>query len=383
VNILLITGEYPPQPGGVGDYTRRLAWSLAARGHALHVATIQGGSFVVYDLATDRQSPIISRPSSWGWRIHGHILAAMRALRPDVLHIQYQTGAYAMRPAINLLSWRIGRLRARPRVAVTFHDLLEPYLFPKAGSARRWVTLRLARDADVVVCTNDADAANLAASGLAPVVIPIGSNISVNPPDGYDRAAWRARLGVTNKEPLVAFFGLVSRTKGLDTLLDALFTPHAHPALGRARLLLIGGKATAPQDRVYAAEVDAHIARLGAEPRVIRTGHADEREVSAHLLAADCVALPFRDGASPRRGSLLAALAHGCAVVTTRPELTWDGLGAAALLVPPDDEPDLGAAIARALGDETLRLALGERARSLASQYDWGEIARRHEELYQ
>jgi glycosyltransferase involved in cell wall biosynthesis len=116
---------------------------------------------------------------------------------------------------------------------------------------------------------------------------------------------------------------------------------------------------------------------------VIRTGHADEREVSAHLLAADCVALPFRDGASPRRGSLLAALAHGCTVVTTRPELTWEGLGAATLLVPPDNEPDLGAAIARALGDETLRLALGERARSLASQYDWGEIARRHEELYQ
>src|SRR5690242_17884669 len=72
VKILLITGEYPPQPGGVGDYTRRLARSLAARGHALYVATIQGGSFVVYDLATDRQSPIISRPSSWGWRIHRH-----------------------------------------------------------------------------------------------------------------------------------------------------------------------------------------------------------------------------------------------------------------------------------------------------------------------
>jgi glycosyltransferase involved in cell wall biosynthesis len=384
VKIVLLSGEYPPQPGGLGDYTRRLGEALAARGHALYVATIHDERFVVYGLGDDpnRQSSVVNRQSNWGWSSYRRVLAALGNLRPDVLHIQYQTGAYAMRPAVNLLPWRVKRMRARPRVAVTFHDLLEPYLFPKAGSVRRWVTLRLARDADILICTNDADAAALAARGLSPEVIPIGSNIAQSPPAGYERAAWRARLGVVVGEPLVAFFGLVSRSKGLDTLLDALFGPHAHPALARARLLLIGGEATAPQDRAYAAEAEAQIARLGAAPRVIRTGHADEPAVSAHLLAADCVALPFRDGASVRRGSLLAALAHGCAVVTTRPADGWGALQEAALLTPPGDATALGAAIGRALGDASLRERLGAAARALAAQFGWDEIARRHEQLY-
>ena len=33
----LITGEYPPQPGGVSDYTHRLAGGLAAAGDSVHV----------------------------------------------------------------------------------------------------------------------------------------------------------------------------------------------------------------------------------------------------------------------------------------------------------------------------------------------------------
>jgi len=33
----IITGEYPPQPGGVGDYTRILADGLVAAGDEVHV----------------------------------------------------------------------------------------------------------------------------------------------------------------------------------------------------------------------------------------------------------------------------------------------------------------------------------------------------------
>ena len=385
MKILLLTGEYPPQPGGLGDYTRRLGEALAACGHSVHVATIHAGRFVVYDLGAAGRHPssFILQPSSWGFSSWRPIIAALGALRPDVLHIQYQTGAYGMRPAINLLPWRLGWLEQRPRVAVTFHDLLEPYLFPKAGPARRWATLRLARDADAVVCTNEADAANLARSRLSPAVIPIGSNIAASPPPGYARGAWRAQLGVGDDVPLVAYFGLISRSKGLDVLLDALFGPRASPSLAGARLLLIGGEATSPQDRAYAAAVDAQIARLGAGGRVVRAGHVAEDVVSAHLIAADCVALPFRDGASFRRGSLLAALAHGCAVVTTGAEEAAPQLEGAALLVPPEDATALGAAIARLIADAHLRARLGEGGRALADLFGWGEIVRRHEALYE
>ena len=137
------------------------------------------------------------------------------------------------------------------------------------------------------------------------------------------------------------------------------------------------------------------------------TGHCAEEEVSAHLLAADIAALPFADGASFRRGSLLAALAHGLAVVTTWPTTddrrptTDDRASSAslhrpssivhrplidgenALLVPPGDAPALVAAIERLANNSGLRERLASGGRALAAQFGWDAIAAQHEQLYE
>lgn len=391
MKITLLTGEYPPQPGGVGDYTRRLGLALGGE-HQVEVLTIQGGQLIVYTLPGDDQKChlpdeqiVISarRALTWSPRCWAAVLAALAERRPDWVHIQYQTGAYGMQVGVNLLPWRLRRLPQRPRVAVTFHDLLEPYLFPKAGPLRRWVNLRLARDADAVVTTNAADTAALARAGLRPTAIPIGSNIPVAPPEGYGRAAWRAAHGVDPETLLVAYFGLVSPSKGVDLLVAALAgLPPEIPW----RLLLIGGEATAPQDVRYAAEVRAQIGRLGLADRVTITGQLAPAQVSAHLLAADLAALPFRDGASFRRGSLLAALAHGCPVVTTTPA---DAAAAAqlrhdseALLVPVGSAQALGRSIERLARDPGLRSTIGAHGRALAAQFGWPAIAATHTRLY-
>lgn len=391
MKITLLTGEYPPQPGGIGDYTRRLGLALGGE-HQVDVLTIQGGQLIVYTLPGDDQKchlpdeQIVTsarRGLTWSPRCWDAVRATLAERRPDWLHIQYQTGAYGMQAGVNLLPWRLRRLPQGPRVAVTFHDLLEPYLFPKAGPLRRWVTMRLARDSDAVVTTNTSDAAALARAGLRPTVIPIGSNIPVAPPEGYGRTAWRAAQGIAPEALLVAYFGLLSPSKGVDLLVAALAElPPAIPW----RLLLIGGEATAPQDVRYAAEVRAQIARIGMADRVTITGQLAPAQVSAHLLAADLAALPFRDGASFRRGSLLAALAHGCPVVTTAPadadtsaQLRHD---IEALLVPAGSAQALGRAIERLARSPDLRGAIGARGRALAAQFGWPAIAAAHTRIY-
>ena len=216
------------------------------------------------------------------------------------------------------------------------------------------------------------------------------------PPPGYDRAAWRARLGAGPADTLLAYFGLISRTKGLDTLLAALA---ALPE--RTRLLLIGGGASAPEDRTFAEAIGRQIAALGLAGRVTITGHCPAPDVSAHLLAADIAALPFTDGASFRRGSLLAALAHGLPAITTLPttegrRLTTDdrepaeqfGLPRLAdrenvLLVPPGDPAALAGAIRALAGSPELRARVGAGGRALAAEFGWERIAERHTALYQ
>jgi len=374
MNITLLSGEYPPQPGGIGDYTRRLAKALSSQAYQVTVITIRDGALLMLEPQDDQTERIIgvlrsSTPLDWSHRCWPFVIAAL------------DQRAYAMRPGINLLPWRLRQLKRRPRIAVTFHDLLVPYLFPKAGPVRGWVNRRLAADADAVIATNAADTTTLRTQlpRLHLATIPIGSNIAVAPPPGFSSTAWRATLGVTPQELLVAYFGLLSPSKGVDQLVAAL------ARLERPwRLLLIGGAATAPQDVAYAGRLHEQIRSYGLTERIIKTGHIVDAEVSAHLLAADCVALPFRDGASFRRGSLLAAFAHGCPVITTTAADPADAatLAEAAMTLPPDDSDALATALDRLADAPELRQRLSQAGRALATHFEWDTIAAQHAAVY-
>ncbi len=386
-----VSAEYPPDPGGVGDYTRLLSRALIERGHTVVVATSERAG-VERTEEVFEDPPRISVAGDWSWRSIGPLLRTIAVTRPEVVHIQYQTGAYHMRLAINLLPFVLRRRSGRPRIVVTAHDLRLPYLLPKAGSLRRFVTHRLLQGADAVIVTNAADYRRLAGHGHAdpnlfladqPIpatIIPIGANVLPRPPEGYSREAWRRNAGICDGEIVVAFFGLASPSKGLRELVKALA---ATPAF--IQLLVVGGEAQSGRDRTYAAEVYADVGRLGLDDRVRFTGYCDPPAVSAHLLAADIGALPFLDGASYRRGSLLALLAHGLPVITTRPEAPLEPPledGEQALLVAPGAIAELSAAIERLASGPPLRARLGANGRALLQHFTWPSIAAAHEAVY-
>jgi hypothetical protein len=116
--------------------------------------------------------------------------------------------------------------------------------------------------------------------------------------------------------------------------------------------------------------------------RVEVTGPCSAADVSAHLLAADLAVLPFLDGASYRRGSLLAALAHGVPTITTAPQTLLippllDGLHAR--VVKKTDVTMLGKAIMELAVDEATRAQLATGGRTLAARFAWSSIAAQHE----
>ncbi|MBU6333028.1 MAG: glycosyltransferase family 4 protein [Chloroflexi bacterium] len=373
-HIALLTGEYPPQPGGVGDYTWHLAGALGRTGWRTTVLTGAGPA-----------APGVCRLplAGWGptaWRV---LRAALAALQPDILHIQYQTGAYQMRPLVNLLPWL---LRRRLPVAVTAHDVLVPYLFPRAGALREWVNRRLFGDAVLTIATNQADAQTLRAWHPEPArvaCIPIGSNIAVASDARARGSAYRTTLGLADDAALVGFFGLISRTKGLIELLDALARLPA-----TAHLVVIGGASPNEDDQQFAAAVRRHAERLGLTSRLHITGHLPPADVSAWLLACDLIALPFSDGASFRRGSLLAALTHGTPLVTTgaggiaAPDGRVLRDGHEVALVPPGDAAALAAALERLLADRPTAACIGSAGQAFSQAFGWDAIATQHIERY-
>jgi glycosyltransferase involved in cell wall biosynthesis len=275
-----------------------------------------------------------------------------------------------------------------PRIVTTFHDLRVPYLFPKAGFVREWVTRVLAQSCDAVIATNDDDDSKLETWNLKHLeLIPIGSNITTTLPADYNRAAWRAQLGIGENETLLCYFGFLNESKGGETLLRAL------ALLPNAKLLMIGGQtgASDPTNVAYLAKIKSLISDLQLTQRVVWTDYVAAEIVTAHFTASDICVMPYRDGASYRRGTLMAALAHGCAIVTTQVKsqkskvksqlpLLQDNENC--IFVQPDDPRAIADAVSTLIASPELRAKISAGARGLAQHFTWNQIARQHLELY-
>ncbi|MEK7328648.1 MAG: glycosyltransferase family 4 protein, partial [Chloroflexota bacterium] len=293
-----------------------------------------------------------------------------------------QAAAYVMIPPIHFLPNAAGL----PSV-VTFHDLRVPYLFPKAGRLRRDAVNTLARSASGVIVTNPEDRLALERDSRIKHLaeIPIGSNITAEISNlkipGTARqmhaksqlANYRQKYGLGPDEVVVGYFGFLNASKGGETLFRAL------AQLPNYKLLLIGGRtgASDPTNATYAAELDALAIQLGIANRIICTGYLPLAETSAALLACDLMAMPYVDGASFRRGTFMACLAHGLPTITTRPAVPLPQLrdGENIRLVPPEDPAALAAAIRELAANSALRARIAAGALAIADQFTWDKIA--------
>ena len=387
-NLALLSAEYPPQPGGVGDYTRKLAGELAVP----VITAGAGGRLVVRQpLGLEPADRAAGAPlaAAYGWGMLGQVHRLLLREKIDALNIEYQTGAYAMHPAINLLPLYL-KLRGNPaRTVTTFHDLLPPYLFPKAGRLRWLANWLLLKFSDVAIVTNAQDAAQVGGWGAKVRVIPIGSNIAARRVTADERRGWRLAHRIAEGDTLLVYFGLLNQSKGLDTILHALAQLPAS-----YRLAIVGGGIgeSDATNRPFARYIEEQSKRLQLDQRIMRSGPLPEAAVSEWLQAGDLAALPFRDGASLRRGSLLACLAHGLPTVSTHPNpLPQGGMeglpelvdGENVLLVEAGDAAGLAAAIQRLAGDGILRAKLAAGGRRLVASLGWEHIAAQVREVMQ
>lgn len=382
MHVLFVTGEYPPMQGGVGAYTRELARALHDLGVRITVLTSQRAAqpnCAEFE-GCIRVLPAIDR---WDWHIFRTVPALAAELGVDWVHVQYQTAAFHMHPAINFAPWQWRRRGIR--TAWTYHDLLPMYLFPKAGWLRTWVTERPAHYAARVITTTEADRQRLNRHGINAVSIPIGSNIISRALTPAQRQTRRQQRGYRDDDFVLAYFGFLNQSKGVVELLKALHQlSQSHPT---TRLLMIGERVGASDatNNAYAQKVEAAIHKHHLEAHVQWTGSEPDEEVAADLNACDVLVLPFLDGASLRRGTLMAGLANGCAIVTTTPQTPLPELvdGQDLLFASAGNVAALAAAVQRIANDPALAATLRNNARARSHLFTWPEIARAHLTLYE
>ncbi len=383
MKIGLVTGEYPPMEGGVGAFTRELARALNDLGHEVHIVTDRQARpegaprdfWNPRDPVETEVGQLHARVNRWWWSANSAVVDVALRYDLEVINIQYQAAAFDMRvPAINFLPWR---LRGLATAVVTFHDLRHPYLFPKAGRLRPWVVKRLARSADGVIVTNEEDGRRLLAADIPARQIrqiPIGSNVRVEETSAREVAAVRRGLGLKDGDCLLGYFGFINASKGADLLLSALARLPE-----RFQLAFIGGKTGSSDaaNQVYLGRIEESLDAQGLGERVHWSGFLDDAALAAYFQACDLMVMPYRDGVSLRRGTLMAILAHGRPLVTSPPEGSGAPLvhGQNVWLTPVDDPLALRDAILRVAGDDSLRQCLSAGAREVSGQFRWDRIA--------
>ncbi|MFL5540093.1 MAG: hypothetical protein ACJ8J0_13970 [Longimicrobiaceae bacterium] len=327
----LVTGEYPPGGGGVGEYTRALALALAAEAREVHVWAGRQGT-------GDRGQGTAGGPggasSGGGVTVHparGFGAAGLREMgraldrfpSPRRLLVQYAPQAFGMRGMnVSFCRWVLGRARRGDEVRVMFH---EPYVeFSPAHPARnliaaanRVMAMLLLRAASVAYVSTPAWERLLrpwAPRRLGPMPwLPIPSTVPFTEDPG-EVARVRVELGAGRPGVhVVGHFGTYGGMIGplLEPVLRAVLSS---PSRSVALLLGEGGPA-------FAARLEEDPALKG---RVAAPGRLPPGRLSVQLQACDLALQPYPDGVTARRTTVMAALASGVATLTTAGRFTED-----------------------------------------------------------
>jgi glycosyltransferase involved in cell wall biosynthesis len=377
--VLMVSGEYPPTLGGIGDYTRILSNGLCLHGVDVRLFVPSGSA------VEGTASPVAGTFPKWSWKTLSSLYDTLVGTRASWLHVQHNASMYGSSLACyyfpRYLRWR----GWKGRVAVTFHDINPPTLLPRgsrmwAGMAHRWVIGDLARQADVSIAADPSDAESLAALGARVAQVPIGSNMHIGGETHRRDTAIRAQYGVSPASTLVGHFGT---PVGLETMLEAL------QSLPNVTLLLIG-KQRDMRNRSniekLTSRVHDAIVKFAVGERLRWTGHLSEADVVAAMDACDMIVLPYQSGASMRHGGLMAALTQGKAVITTSPRKAMLGLvdGVSHAEVPAGDAKRLETTIRCLAADASQRRCFEDGARRAAAEfYSWAAIVARHEAIYE
>jgi glycosyltransferase involved in cell wall biosynthesis len=329
VRVAIITGSYPPDVCGVSDYTEKLEQHLKEKGVDVQIYTGR----------------------DWSARSALRNVTELRKMTIDVIHMQYPTTGYG---------WSLGPqlMAVAQRMVLTVHEASQSHLL------RRFSLYSFGLRAPSIIFTNEFEQEY--AQRFAPwikkrsVLIPIGSNIPVS--------------NILDERPscTVTYFGLIRPEKGLERVIE-LGKLLKHRA-DNWSLRIIGR--LMPGHEGFYNNLRRKAEELKVDWHIDMAGDA----LSRLLASSDIAYLPFPDGASERRSSLIALLSNGAAVVTTKGTHTPSMMNDAVLFARSASEALKH--IETLAANPALKAKLQRDAVLYSRKFKWEEIANQHIAVY-
>lgn len=348
MRIVIVSGIWPPDPGGPASHAPALADFLHGRGHGIEVVTTAASAPAARDY-----------PLHWASRssptrhVRAALLVRERARHADVVYAtsMIRRAALGARLARKPLVAKLvsDEVFERATRSGRFEGTLDE--FQRSGGVRARA-LRATRDTALrsarhVFCPSAYLRDVALGWGLEPERVSVLPNPAPAVPPLPDREELRAELGLEG--PTLAFVGRLVPQKALAVGLDAL------AEVPDVSLAIAG-------DGPDRAALERRAGELGLAGRVRFLGSVPRDTVLRLFRAADAALLPSAWENFPH--TVVEALAVGCPVIASAvggvPEVVGDGENG--LLVPPRDARALAAAIGRFFGDAELRERLSAAA---------------------
>jgi glycogen(starch) synthase len=373
LTICFISSEMPPNDfGGIGRYTADLAAECADLGHDIHVVTASSGqSQIDFERGVwlhrlSRVRPEI--PALDHVAVRDHLLLALSAYN-EVRRISARTTVdLVVAPLWNCEGLICSLDHPFPTVLTLMTPMAVISTFHPSwkDSDRTQQIIGLERltfaSADYVHAISQDILGTaermLGASKAQTFVAPLGVRDR--------RSEFPRRRPVQETRSLrVLFVGRLERRKGVDVLLKA--AANLLQAFPQLEFVLVGKETPNTELSVsYRASFERRFGqRLSITSRVTFTGWVSDKDLMQHYADADICCFPSRYESFGL--VLLEAMMFGRPIVTTAVggtrEIVEDGGNG--LLVEPDDEVALAAALRRLIEDEALRARFGIRSREL------------------
>jgi polysaccharide biosynthesis protein PslF len=393
VKVLVISAAFPPMPAGEADHAFHLCEHLAARGLDIHVLTTKenaaAGSFpfAVY--------PLIQ---NWSWPDLLSLARFIRRCSPDAILLMYSGWIYNDHPMITFVPVLAKILIPH----IPFVTQFEIDYFSFQASFLTQTTLKVIRHcigpekidsvlgtlfsaSDRIIVLSERHQTQFAQRfpGIhgKSIVIPPPSLLHMSPANNEAlRRRSREAFGVRPGDFLIAHFGYLYPSKGVETLFKALQMTNNRRR--NVRLLMVGGGKKAALNRSYIQELETLAKRLEIDDKIIWTGEYawDSDEASRYLRLADACVLPFTEGVSLNRSSFAAAVAHGLPTVTTKGKLLESPFidRKNVLLCPPNDPESLADTLDHLIDSPELRQQLRAGALELTREwFCWDKVVER------
>ncbi len=332
MKLLMICGSFPPVACGIGDYTEKLI-------NAMNNFDIEIELMANIDFSLSQTFKIIKR---------------IKQINPNIIHIQYPAQGFGYGILPQILSLRFKTIVTIHEVS-QFHPIRKLWLIPFTLRSNLIFTTKYELDYLKKIFPWFKNKS---------FIIPIGSNIVPT-----DLPVIKNR----NTSEIISF-GLIRPKKGIEKVLELAKLLKEHNSNYSIKII---GKVfkdnTSYYEKLRKSSLDLPIKWL------INLSEKDvELEISKHLFAY----LPFPDGASERRTSLLAMFSSNLLVFTTKGKFTPQEMMDLVLIV--NDPCNLNDFLIDTTLIELTNILeyKGAKIKSYLNQFEWKSIASKHYDIY-